>query len=399
MELIVTENQYNLYFNLLNESILNPFKKLANTLSKTSLNKVTKKELQSLLNQGDIDISVLPTGSRLYNPQHIMYHLMRGELTNKDTGKVLRILFDNETDKEILNSLADYFIKTDKNFGKYKGKSKKEIIKSLSDKGYTKNQTDLLANKIYSYNYRPGVYQGVKRGMFHSPYKSLVKFVSPFHKLDNGEWRRLLNWLAFGTTVTKKELVEIYKKIGLKGIAISLGSEWLGRYLKLLVTLTVIKGIFNMANDNKLPGEKYPNMSQWEIAQQRAEKAFILPDAKWVIPAIVSWPIITNILGSLNRGTGLDGVYSNFKNWINKTENKISEMKKESEDTFRKSPSKTSTGIDDFKKFIKQSWGSDYNENNVTFYKKGNYYIVNDKSVNLSYLYIKNNNTFEYVPQ
>ena len=52
-----------------------------------------------------------------------------------------------------------------------------------------------------------------------------------------------------------------------------------------------------------------------------------------------------------------------------------------------------------FKNYIKQNWGSDYSEGNVTFTTEGDYYVATDKSVNMKYLYKKVNNTFEYVGQ
>jgi hypothetical protein len=54
--------------------------------------------------------------------------------------------------------------------------------------------------------------------------------------------------------------------------------------------------------------------------------------------------------------------------------------------------------LDLFKTFIINSWKTDYKEGNVTFYKEGNYYVAEDKSVNTRYLYKYNNNTFELVP-
>ena len=55
--------------------------------------------------------------------------------------------------------------------------------------------------------------------------------------------------------------------------------------------------------------------------------------------------------------------------------------------------------IDKFKQFIISDWKTDYKEGNVTFYKEGDYYVAEDKSVNMKYLYkYNNNNTFEFVP-
>jgi hypothetical protein len=54
--------------------------------------------------------------------------------------------------------------------------------------------------------------------------------------------------------------------------------------------------------------------------------------------------------------------------------------------------------LDLFKTFIINSWKTDYKEGNVTFYKEGNYYVAEDKSINTRYLYKYNNNTFELVP-
>jgi hypothetical protein len=55
--------------------------------------------------------------------------------------------------------------------------------------------------------------------------------------------------------------------------------------------------------------------------------------------------------------------------------------------------------LEKFKKFIINDWKSDYREGYVSFRKDGNNYIATDSSVNQEFYYIKNNNTFQYVPE
>lgn len=62
-------------------------------------------------------------------------------------------------------------------------------------------------------------------------------------------------------------------------------------------------------------------------------------------------------------------------------------------------PETTTDDLEEFKQFIKNDWKSDYREGYVSFRKDGNNYIANDSSVNQDFYYIKNNNTFQYVPQ
>jgi hypothetical protein len=52
-----------------------------------------------------------------------------------------------------------------------------------------------------------------------------------------------------------------------------------------------------------------------------------------------------------------------------------------------------------FKQFIISDWKSDYREGYVSFRKDGNNFVASDSSVNQDFYYIKNNNTFQYVPQ
>lgn len=52
-----------------------------------------------------------------------------------------------------------------------------------------------------------------------------------------------------------------------------------------------------------------------------------------------------------------------------------------------------------FKDYIIKTWAADYKEGNVDFTKEDEFYVANDKSVNMKYLYKYKNNTFEYVEQ
>jgi hypothetical protein len=205
-------------------------------------------------------------------------------------------------------------------------------------------------------------------------------------------------WLSTGSSRMPSEIYQVFRKYGFgPGIA-SFGGEFTKKYFTLLKYVVGLKLCYQIIVDLTDGKDNYPDdATALEIIYDRLQRAWSWPDAKWVVPAAVTWPVFETILGPILRGK------SPWENILNKLEGKISEYENELKTMVNKTKEnvipKTSTGIDDFKKFIKQSWGSDYNENNVTFYKKGNYYIVNDKSVNLSYLYIKNKNTFEYVPQ
>jgi hypothetical protein len=398
MELIINENQYKRFYKILNEQP-GTITKISSALAKTNLGTLTTQRLQALVDEKKLTTVI--KGGKITNPTQILNNLKTGTLSTIDTGKVLKILFKSETDKELLNSIADYLIRNDKNFSKYRGKSKKYIQQSL-EKKYGVEQSKILSDKIYKYNYS-NIRQGFITGFKGSPeiykpmFKNLKRFRFPTRGFTKQQYSSLLKWLATGTAMPEG-IITAFRKYGLgPGIA-TIGGEMVKRYLYLTAILSAMKFVYTLFVDNTTPeAERDPN--NWWVynAALVAKDSLVAPDVQWVIPALVTWPILSAILNPIFSGNSLKASIDALKDKMLGFEK---EIKKIEDKTMEKSSTLTlSNDLKQFKDFIMKEWGTDYNENNVEFYKEGDYFVVSDNSVNMDYLYIKVTNGFEYVEQ
>lgn len=375
---------------------------------------------RAIMNSLDAEIArgVIKSGN-VKNASELMRYLAAGgKIANSEILPIVRSVANNTTDINKLKQISKAISENDA----IKQLSKNKTVDEIRDILVVKNGfTDDVANNVIKELNIQGIvrsrrFSSLRRGNFDeivkgfkSGYKSspdvlakIFKNVRTLHWPTSGfklkEYKQLLMWLSTGSSRMPSEIYQVFRRHGFgPGIA-SFGGEFVKKYFTLLKYVVGLKLCYQIIVDLLDGKDNYPeDASALEIIYDRLKRAWSWPDAKWVVPAAVTWPVFETILGPILRGK------SPWENILNKLEGKISEYENELNTMVNKTKEnvipKTSTGIDDFKKFIKQSWGSDYNENNVTFYKKGNYYIVNDKSVNLSYLYIKNKNTFEYVPQ
>jgi hypothetical protein len=398
MELIINENQYKRFYKILNEQP-GTITKISSALAKTNLGTLTTQRLQALVDEKKLTTVI--KGGKITNPTQILNNLKTGTLSTIDSGKVLKILFKSETDKELLNSIADYLIRNDKNFSKYRGKSKKYIQQSL-EKKYGVEQSKILSDKIYKYNYS-NIRQGFITGFKGSPeiykpmFKNLKRFRFPTRGFTKQQYSSLLKWLATGTAMPEG-IITAFRKYGLgPGIA-TIGGEMVKRYLYLTAILSAMKFVYTLFVDNTTPeAERDPN--NWWVynAALVAKDSLVAPDVQWVIPALVTWPILSAILNPIFSGNSLKASIDALKDKMLGFEK---EIKKIEDKTMEKSSTLTlSNDLKQFKDFIMKEWGTDYNENNVEFYKEGDYFVVSDNSVNMDYLYIKVTNGFEYVEQ
>jgi hypothetical protein len=159
-----------------------------------------------------------------------------------------------------------------------------------------------------------------------------------------------------------------------------------------------MKLTYTLVVDNVTPeAERDPNNWWVHNASLVIKDSIVTPDVQWVIPALVTWPILSSILNPIFSGNSLKSSMDALKDKMLKFEKEVKEIE---DKTMEKSSTLLpSNDMSNFKNYIIKTWGDDYNENNVEFYKEGDYFVVSDESVNMEYLYRKIKNGFEYVEQ
>ena len=400
MEFIISEKQYEKIYNILNEQPTGILKKVTSVLAKSNLNPLTISKLQDLINNKKLT-TVISSG-KITNAKQLINNLKSGLLSTDDSANVLRIIFKNESsNKELMTSIADYMVKNDKSINKFRGKSKKYIQQSL-EKKYGVEQSKILSDKIYKYNYS-NIRQGFITGFKTSPeiyapmFKNLRRFRFPTRGFTSEQYRRLLRWLVTGTAMPEG-IITAFRKYGLgPGIA-TIGGEMVKRYLYLTAILSAMKLTYTLVVDNVTPeAERDPNNWWVHNASLVIKDSIVTPDVQWVIPALVTWPILSSILNPIFSGNSLKSSMDALKDKMLKFEKEVKEIE---DKTMEKSSTLLpSNDMSNFKNYIIKTWGDDYNENNVEFYKEGDYFVVSDDSVNMEYLYRKIKNGFEYVEQ
>jgi len=382
---------------------------------------------RSIMNSLDNEISkgVIKSGN-VKNAKELMDYLSTGgKITKSEILPIARSLANNTTNIVNLRLIANEMVNNNNVRKTLIGKTPDEIRDILVNKnGFSNELTDIIirnlqiyksANKVGFSSLKRGkfdeIVKGFKSGYKSSPdvlakiFKNVRKLHWPTREFTSKEYKQLLMWLSTGSSRMPSEIYQVFRRHGFgPGIA-SFGGEFVKKYFTLLMYFTGLKLGYQIIVDLLDGKDNYPDdATALEIILDRLKRVFVkpdgsitLPDAKWVVPVTLTWPVFETILGPILRGN------SPWGNILNKLESKANEYDKELKNMVNKTKEnvipKTSTGIDDFKEFIKQSWSSDYDENNVNLYKKGDYYIANDKTDNLSYFYIKNNNKFEYAPQ
>lgn len=190
------------------------------------------------------------------------------------------------------------------------------------------------------------IISGYKSGYRSSPdmLKKMFKNVSRLHwptsQFTSKEYKQLLMWLSTGSSRMPKEILEIFRKQGFGAGIASFGGEFVKKYFTLLyiiVGLRLTKDIIVDLTDGK---ENYPsNVSALEIIWDRVKRAMYWPDAKWVVPVTMTWPIFEKIISPILRGNSpwpniekeIQGKVDEYKGqmgeMIDKTKTKVNDKK------------------------------------------------------------------------
>jgi hypothetical protein len=178
------------------------------------------------------------------------------------------------------------------------------------------------------------IISGYKSGYRSSPdilkkiFSNITSLHWPTTKFTSQEYKQLLMWLSTGSSRMPKEILEIFKKQGFgPGIA-SFGGEFVKKYftlLKYVVILRIAYGIIKDVTDGK---ENYPsNVTSLEIIWDRIRKAWYWPDAKWVVPVAITWPIFETVISPILRGNSPWGnIEDKLKSKIKEYEGEIDQM-------------------------------------------------------------------------
>jgi hypothetical protein len=421
MKLIISENQYNRFYNILNEQPTGIIKNISSVLAKSNLSKLTISSFQDLIDNQMLT-TVIP-GGKITKPQQIINNLRSGVLNPVDTAKVLKILFKNETtNKDLLDSIADYIVKNDKNISKYRGKSKKYIQQSLESK-YGVEQSKILSDKIYRPNTSLNTIKGLDilgkgfREGYNAP--SLLKSVlnwNTFIPEQNAKgWRIFTRWLLTGTTRSiSKGFQQVWDTLVKQGIGkdfakilaikiTSVGAEVFMRWLILNGVIFVFNQIVSYVRENGGDeNSKRKNASLVMLAWEDLKNNWGEFGPRWVWPIGTVWgPIVETVDGILRRETPGE-IYDKIKSGNLPEQKELEKLNTEVENATLEKPSITDKGeLILFKKKVKSKYPNFKYSNNLKIIDGVPYFVYESETYPIynynSEYYIKHNEDVIYL--
>lgn len=153
------------------------------------------------------------------------------------------------------------------------------------------------------------IIKGYKSGYNSSPdvlskiFKNVTSLHWPTSNFSSKEYKQLLMWLTTGSSRMPDEIVKLFRQHGFGAGIASFGGEFVKKYFKILRIVVGLKMAYQIILDLTDGKENFPSdATMIEIIWDRIRKAWEWPDAKWVIPAMVTLPILQDILGPILRG-------------------------------------------------------------------------------------------------
>jgi hypothetical protein len=420
MELILSEEQYSKFYNILKEQPTGLVKNIASVLTKSKLNRVTMSKIQDLITKKKLS-SPLPI-NKINTSRKIINRLVKGELNPQDTIKVLKVLFKNETsNKELLESIANYIVKNDQSIVNFKGKSKEEIISILKPK-YGDEQSKILADKIYKYNYsniRQGLNvlsKGYREG-WNAP--SLLKGVLNWNKLipeyNAKGWVLFTRWLFTGTTrnipkgfqqikdtLVKQGVGEDFAKILAIKIT-SVGVEVFKRWIILngvVFLLNQVISYFREMGGNEMSKRESTSLLEDIVTDMENNWGKFGP--RWVWPVgTVAEPIFTIVRGILKRETPSE-IYEKMKSGSLPEQKELETLNNEIENSTLEKPSLIDKGeLMIFKRRVKLKYPNFKYLNNIKIIDGVPYFVYKTETYPIydynSEYYVKHNGDVIYL--
>jgi hypothetical protein len=344
--------------NVIQEQLGPEIKKLFATITKTG-----KSELKSFF-KGKSLVDTL--GNELKTVDDLIKAIDNEVLSEQSLKEIKTFFINNSKNKTYVDTLINNMVISDGFIKKYSKLTVDEAKKELIKKGYSTEKTQQIVNKFVENRNK---FKTPAVELIQSEIKAINDALSELGKNEGkviSRDKRLRSFLD-----SAKEGIKKLDKNTIKELSLTQQNE--------------IKAI-EAALKQKSP-------SLWNEVTKYTHK---LP--KWfkVIGTIITvlvagtatigWDNAGKLVGYLlsMAGSAVKDFFKGFMEQI--TGNKTT-------------PENTNDDMDKFKNFIISDWKSDYREGYVSFKKEGNYYVANDSSVNQDFYYIKNNNTFKYVPQ
>lgn len=250
------------------------------------------------------------------------------------------------------------------------------------------------------------IISGYRTGYKSSPdvlskiFKNVRTIHWPTSKFTTQEYKQLLMWLSTGSSRMPKEILETFTKYGFGGGIASFGGEFVKKYFKLMAIITFLRVGYQAILDLTDGKENYPSdVTMLEIIWDRIQRAAYWPDAKWVVPIAVTWPIFETIMGPILRGNSpWDNILKKLENKISKYQSEADEMVSQSKET----PNVTDKGeLMIFKTKIKSKYPNFKYSNNLKIIDGVPYFVYETETYPIynynNEYYIKHNGDVIYL--
>jgi hypothetical protein len=362
---------------------------------------ITKKSLNLLLSQIDGNkLAKIFTKSKILMGDDVYDNIIRYEKLLKSNPKKYREAIDS------INTMIDNLPYL-KDLPDNLKKSIKLELKGKMDNAVT------IASRRKSLNFnllRRGniddIISGYKIGYKSSPdvlskiFKNVRTLHWPTSRFTSQEYKQLLVWLSTGSSRMPSEILKTFTKHGFGGGIASFGGEFVKKYFKLMFYLTMLRLSYQVIVDLTDGKENYPkNVTSLEIIWDRIKRAAYWPDAKWVIPITITWPIFETIMGPMLRGD------SPWDEILKKLENKISQYQSETDEMVsqtKEEPSLTDKGeLILFKRKVKSKYPNFKYSNNLKIINGVPYFVYETETYPIynynNEYYIKHNGDVIYL--
>jgi hypothetical protein len=242
--------------------------------------------------------------------------------------------------------------------------------------------------------------------------RSVLNWNTFMPKQNAKGWELALKWFFFGTTRSiPKGFKEIYSALRKKGASedfakilatkiISVPAEVFARWVIINGVIFVFNLIVAYVRENGGDeNDKRKNGELATIAWRDIQTHWGELGPSWVWPVATVWGPIVEIVEGIFRRETPEEVYDKVKLGELPEQKEKEKLDSVIENTGNNENINKSNDIENFKEFLKSSWGGAYDETKYEITSDNKYYTVKDKQTNDSWYYEKNNDTFKYVAE